>query len=488
MDLSEKLELPIEVLKEHPQNQEYFDILQGSEWERFKKSIEEEGIITPLIVAPDMTIVSGHQRYKAAKEVGLKMVPVIINKALMDEKEKLKKLFAANFGRNKNNPMKMSRVIVEYEKLCDIVHGGARSRNSEKNITQEDIAEELGVSLRTLINLKKLNNLSPEFVELVESGELNYTTAVRLYSKMSIEEQEKFILDVGKDKISELTYKQAEEIIKKRYKDLEEKEKKVDGWYKQVNISADALEEKSHELQKQKELFSKELEISKNKVFDSDEKIRGLRAQLEDAVRRLTKNQEDINKAVSMARKEEKIKAEEEIKTLRFQLNKAINDKHNAEVDKDEVENSLKTIKEAMEDEFEKKLSENSTSYDLVTDIYRICEKGEKEIGATFTVLKSLNKTIVTKGIIDIAIEDRMQAFIDNIHSLLMEVAASYNVNTEGYLYDSADEEKLYQVNKERGEIFKEDCEKEKFNSGVLEIDGANIEISQDFLFRKVQV
>lgn len=39
------------------------------------KSIQEDGVLTPLMVAPDMTIISGHQRYKACKELGIETIP-----------------------------------------------------------------------------------------------------------------------------------------------------------------------------------------------------------------------------------------------------------------------------------------------------------------------------------------------------------------------------------------------------------------------------
>jgi len=49
---------------------------------------------------PDMTIISGHQRAKAAKENGINLVPIIIREDLDNEDIKLKALIAANFGRS----------------------------------------------------------------------------------------------------------------------------------------------------------------------------------------------------------------------------------------------------------------------------------------------------------------------------------------------------------------------------------------------------
>ena len=47
----------IDILKIHPRNNEFFDDITGKEYEDFKKSVAEEGIISEIIVAPDMTII-----------------------------------------------------------------------------------------------------------------------------------------------------------------------------------------------------------------------------------------------------------------------------------------------------------------------------------------------------------------------------------------------------------------------------------------------
>lgn len=121
----------IDILKVHPRNTEFFDDISGSEYEEFKNSIKEEGIISEIIVSPDMTIISGHQRYKAAKELGIKIVPIRIREDLIDEDKKLKVLLAANFGRSKNDDKKQRKVAVEYVKLCGYGNGGDRKAQAQ---------------------------------------------------------------------------------------------------------------------------------------------------------------------------------------------------------------------------------------------------------------------------------------------------------------------------------------------------------------------
>ena len=182
-------DISITELKVHPENTKYFDDIKGPTYERFKKSIKEEGIITPLILSSDKTIISGHQRYKAACELNIKTVPVIIKKELKDENEKLKKLLASNFGRMKNNPIKQGKIILKYEDLCGVQRGNPSLLKTAPLKTQKEIAEELGIGIDTLKRLKNLQKLAPEVQSKIENEELGYTTALKVFGKLPFEKQ-----------------------------------------------------------------------------------------------------------------------------------------------------------------------------------------------------------------------------------------------------------------------------------------------------------
>ena len=179
-------------LKLHPRNEEFFSNVEGEDFKRLKESIGEQGILMPLRVSSDMVIVSGHQRYRAARELGMTQVPVIVDESLLDEDEKLAQLIASNFGRMKNDPVKQGRWIKEYERLRGVRHGGDRKSNGNnfRLITQDDIAKELGVDARTLRNLKQLNALLPELQDIISEGRINATTGYKLIAKLSEEEQQ----------------------------------------------------------------------------------------------------------------------------------------------------------------------------------------------------------------------------------------------------------------------------------------------------------
>lgn len=193
--------MSVDVLKVHPRNEEFFDDISGEKYEQFKKSIQEDGIITPITVAPDMTIISGHQRYKAARDLGVKLVPVIIQENLTDETAKLKTLLAANFGREKNNESKQRKVIAEYVELCGYKNGeigrhhfqDSQNGKAEK-MSLEEIAKQLGTSKTNLTRALSIErNLTDSMKELLDNGTITKTLASDVIASLSNEEQEQLV-------------------------------------------------------------------------------------------------------------------------------------------------------------------------------------------------------------------------------------------------------------------------------------------------------
>ena len=173
--------IAVDVLKVHPRNQEFFDDISGQDYENFKKSIQEEGIISEIIVSPDMTIISGHQRYKVAKDLGMKMVPIRIREDLIDEDKKLKVLLADNFGRTKNDEEKQRKVAVEYVRLCGYSPNGDRSTEAQSGLrlTLDEIATQLGTSktnLKRALSIER--NLTDSMKELLDTGIISHLFSV----------------------------------------------------------------------------------------------------------------------------------------------------------------------------------------------------------------------------------------------------------------------------------------------------------------------
>lgn len=127
-----------------------------------------------------MTIISGHQRFKAAKEIGIRMIPIRIREALIDEDQKLKVLLAANFQRPKNSESKQRKVAVEYVRLCGYSANGDRATECQNGtrLTLNEIASQLGTSKRELQRALRIErNLTDSMKELLDTGEITKTFA-----------------------------------------------------------------------------------------------------------------------------------------------------------------------------------------------------------------------------------------------------------------------------------------------------------------------
>ena len=321
--MKEIINVSTEVLKVHPRNTEFFDDISGTEYTQFKKSIEEDGILSPILVSPDMTVISGHQRLKACKDLGINLVPIIIKEDLIDENEKLKTLLVANFGRNKNDPIKQGKVYGEYEKLCGVQKGNNQYSlgNNSSSITQEDIAKQLGVDVTTIRNIKRLQQLPPELQELISNGKITATTGFKILTKLSSQEQEELIssLDITK----KLTQKQVQEYVDKITKlnnevdNLNDKlrdEKDEEKYLKKLENAEQRKEEIEKELSEKisNKIISEQQKKHEESLINYKNQIKSLEnllelykkdstdySNLKGQIENLTKEKDDIGRKIS---------------------------------------------------------------------------------------------------------------------------------------------------------------------------------------------
>lgn len=85
MDVIEK-ELPVDAIKVHAEIHALYGETRADEYERLEASVRQRGIIMPLEIASDDSpafagfLVDGEQRLRAAKAVGLRMVPARVRR------------------------------------------------------------------------------------------------------------------------------------------------------------------------------------------------------------------------------------------------------------------------------------------------------------------------------------------------------------------------------------------------------------------------
>lgn len=248
-------QLNINELKPHPRNNEFFDDMTGDAWEAFKESIKTSGIIEPIVVTKDMIIVSGHQRYKAAKELGIKMIPIRIREDLIDEDKKLKVLLAANFGRSKNDDAKQRKVAVEYVRLCGYKNGENQwgCQVGTPKLSIEEIAKQLGTSKRDLQRALSIErNLTESMKELLDTGVISKTVASDVITSLSKDEQEELIKSM--DITKKITQKQAQQYIN------EIKQLKTD------NPEIKELKDKISDLQKEKDILEQKVRLNQTEA------------------------------------------------------------------------------------------------------------------------------------------------------------------------------------------------------------------------------
>lgn len=200
-------EILVSELKPHPMNDYYFDDMEGQKWKKFLSSIAvrmergQNGIIEPIVITQDKIIVSGHQRVRACKELGIESVIAEV-RIYDNEDEVVQDLIETNIrqrGTIGDDEIKVGRRIKKLEELYGIQHGNNQHTKDTNNVgiqphTQEELAKMLGFeNIESYRQAKKLASLSPEIQDLVRDGKISSSTASRLIARLSPEEQEQLV-------------------------------------------------------------------------------------------------------------------------------------------------------------------------------------------------------------------------------------------------------------------------------------------------------
>lgn len=159
-EISEDSILNIDINKILPnKNQPRLDFNEES-LKELGKSIEIYGIIQPILVQKikeGYEIIAGERRFKAAKIAGLKEVPAIIKKVGPEESAKI--ALIENIQRKDLNPIEEAEA---YRKLI-----------KEFNLTQEELAAQIGKSRSYISNSMRLLNLDNRVIEKISEGKLS---------------------------------------------------------------------------------------------------------------------------------------------------------------------------------------------------------------------------------------------------------------------------------------------------------------------------
>ena len=217
-------QININELKPHPRNNEFFDDMSGENWDAFLESVKSSGVIEPIVITGDKYIISGHQRVRACKELGIKTILAECKPYYLNDNYDvvLKGLIETNIrqrGIGNTNQRKMGLCIKELDRIYGIREGSAGkvSKNLEGNNfipkTEDELLKSigLGVDKRTIQNYKKLTEMIPELEELVDTGIATPTTAIAIMRNLSEEEQLEMLSSL--DTTKKITQKQVQQYI-----------------------------------------------------------------------------------------------------------------------------------------------------------------------------------------------------------------------------------------------------------------------------------
>lgn len=188
-------EIPLSEL--HPFEGHPFKVVDDEEMQKTVESVRDFGVLTPAIARPDpdggYEIISGHRRHRASELAGKDTMPVIVRE--MDDDAAIILMVDANLQRETILPSE--RAFAYKMKMDAIKHQGARSDLTSCQVgtklrADEKVGEDAGESARTVQRYIRLTELSPELLDMVDSGQIKFNPAVEL-SYLAKEEQKDFL-------------------------------------------------------------------------------------------------------------------------------------------------------------------------------------------------------------------------------------------------------------------------------------------------------
>lgn len=174
-----------------------FKVVDDEEMQKTVESVRDFGVLTPAIARPDpeggYEIISGHRRHRASELAGKETMPVIVRE--MDDDAAIILMVDANLQRETILPSE--RAFAYKMKMDAIKHQGARSDLTSCQVgtklrADEKVGEDAGESARTVQRYIRLTELSPELLDMVDSGQIKFNPAVEL-SYLAKEEQKDFL-------------------------------------------------------------------------------------------------------------------------------------------------------------------------------------------------------------------------------------------------------------------------------------------------------
>ncbi len=192
---SKKLKAPVNIPVEkiHPFEGNPYKVLDNDEMNNLIGSIQEQGILTPIIIRPientdEYEVISGHRRLHATVKAGMKEVPAFIYAVIRDEAA----IMLVDSNLHREHILPSERAFAYKLKAEALKHQGKRTDLTSVQVAPKLSTEQIGVtenvSKDTVKRYIRLTYLIPELLELVGEEKIALTPAVEL-SYLTDEEQ-----------------------------------------------------------------------------------------------------------------------------------------------------------------------------------------------------------------------------------------------------------------------------------------------------------
>lgn len=167
-----------------------FKVQDNEEMESLAESIQQNGVLSPIIVRPkentpdEYEIISGHRRVMASRKAGITEIPALV--VSLDRDAAAIVMVDSNLHREHILP---SEKAFAYKlKLEAMKHQGWRSDltsgqlvpKSDDNRATAKIGEDMGESYKTVQRYIRLTYLIPEFLEQMDEGRIAFSVGVEL--------------------------------------------------------------------------------------------------------------------------------------------------------------------------------------------------------------------------------------------------------------------------------------------------------------------
>lgn len=179
--LKSAVNVPLEKIRPfegHP-----YKVIDNEEMNALIESIQEQGILSPLIVRPlentedEYELISGHRRLRAAQKAGATKVPVFVYAVSRDEAA----IMLVDSNLHREHILPSEKAFAYKLKLEALKHQGkATSGQLVQKFSVEVVGDEADESYKTVQRYIRLTYLIPELLELVDEGRIALTPAVEL--------------------------------------------------------------------------------------------------------------------------------------------------------------------------------------------------------------------------------------------------------------------------------------------------------------------